>query len=124
MLLEGGLSHGGVIIQDCLSLLANLLRVNVSNQSLFRETGCVPKFAELISAAVSDLDNDDAVVDWAKPQRDKNLWGTLVVLRLFLVHGGLGTQMNQQSWWSGGVTPQVLSLGFGINTALAVRAEV
>lgn len=121
---EGGLNHGGVIIQDCLSLLANLLRLNVSNQSLFRETGCVPKLAKLIAETVSELDSENGVAEWAKPQRDKNLWGMLVVLRLFLIPGGLGTQANQLAWWHSGISPQVLALAFGVSTALPVRVEV
>ncbi|PSS11381.1 Golgin candidate like [Actinidia chinensis var. chinensis] len=34
---EGG-SEGGVVVQDCLQLLNNLIRINVSNQVLLRET--------------------------------------------------------------------------------------
>ena len=121
---EGGLSRGGSIIQDCLTLLANLLRLNISNQSLFRETGCVPKLAKLVAETISELDSDDGLVDWAKPQRDKNIWGILVVLRLFLIPGGLGTQANQLAWWHCGISQQVLRLAFGLSTALPVRVEV
>lgn len=120
---EGGLSRGGSIIQDCLTLLANLLRLNISNQSLFRETGCVPKLAKLVAETISELDSDDGLVDWAKPQRDKNIWGILVVLRLFLIPGGLGTQANQLAWWHCGISQQVLRLAFGLSTALPVRVE-
>ncbi|KAI9792373.1 MAG: hypothetical protein M1833_001105 [Piccolia ochrophora] len=120
---EGSLSHGGIVIQDCLSLLANLLRLNVSNQSFFRETGCVPKLAKLIGDAVRAQESGDGVAEWAKPQRDKNMWGVLAVLRLFLVHGGLGTQANQTSFWQSGVPMQVLHLAFSAATEMAVRAE-
>jgi hypothetical protein len=60
----------------------------------------------------------------AKPQRDRNLWGILAIIRLFLVHGGLGTQANQFSWWLSGITPHILTLAFGESTTPAVRAEV
>ena len=80
---EGSLTHGGILIQDCLSLLANLLRFNVSNQSFFRETGCVAKLATLISDVVRDQDSEEGVAEWARPQRDKNIWGTLAVVRPF-----------------------------------------
>ncbi|KAI9839683.1 MAG: hypothetical protein M1837_002064 [Sclerophora amabilis] len=120
---EGSLTHGGIIIQDCLSFLANLLRLNVSNQSFFRETGCVPRIARLLADAVRDQDTVDGVAEWAKPQRDKNLWGVLALLRLFLVRGGLGTQANQTAFWHNGISTQVLNLAFGRSTELAVKAE-
>ncbi|KAI9815637.1 MAG: hypothetical protein M1832_005268 [Thelocarpon impressellum] len=120
---EGSLTHGGIVIQDCLSLLANLLRLNVSNQSFFRETGCVPKLAELIRDAVLDQDSEEGVADWAKPQRDKNLWGVLAVVRLFLIQGGLGTQANQVAFWQSGILSHVLQLAFSHSTEIAVKAE-
>ena len=124
MNLEGGLSQGGVIIQDCLSLLANLLKFNVSNQSFFRETGCVPKLAQLLTDAVREQSSGDTVADWAKTQRDKNVWGILVVIQLFLVQGALGTQANQLSFWYSGISIQVLNLAFGMSTGVVVRTEV
>ncbi|KAI9674114.1 MAG: hypothetical protein M1817_001932 [Caeruleum heppii] len=120
---EGSLTHGGIVIQDCLSLLANLLRLNVSNQSFFRETGCIPKLASLISDAVKDQDSEEGIAEWAKPQRDKNVWGVLAVVRLFLVSGGLGTQANQAAFWHSGVLTEVLHLAFSTSTDTAVRAE-
>ncbi|KAI9784659.1 MAG: hypothetical protein M1816_000775 [Peltula sp. TS41687] len=123
MNLEGALTHGGVVIQDCLSLLANLLRFNVSNQSFFRETGCVPKLAHIVADAVKDQSSGDGVAEWVKPQRDKNLWGILAVIRLFLIQGGLGTQANQLAFWHSGILTQVLNLAFDNSTGLAVRAE-
>lgn len=121
---EGSLTHGGILIQDCLSLLANLLRFNVSNQSFFRETGCVTKLAQLISDAVRDQDSEEGVAEWAKPQRDKNLWGILAVVRLFLVQGSQGTQANQMSFSQHGILAQVLQLAFSPSTEMAVKAEV
>ena len=121
---EGALTHGGITVQDCLSLLANLLRLNVSNQSYFRETGSVKKLSNLLSEAVREQDLPDGVAEWARPQRDKNVWGLLAVLRLFLVRGSQGTQANQMSFWQSGVLTQVLDIAFRESFDVPIRAEV
>ena len=120
---EGGLTNGGIAIQDCLSLLANLLRLNVSNQSYFRETGWVKQLAKLLSEAVEEQEKPEGVAEWAKGQRDKNLWGLLAVLRLFLSRGSVGTQANQMSFWQSGVLTQVLEIGFRDAFDILIRAE-
>lgn len=121
---EGSITHGGATVQDCLSLLANLLRLNFSNQSFFRETGWVKKFASLLKEALQEQASPDGVADWARPQRDKNLWGLLAVLRLFLIKGSIGTQANQLSFWQNGVLTQVLEIAFHKSIELNIRAEV
>lgn len=120
---EGGLTNGGITIQDCLSLLANLLRLNVSNQSYFRETGWVKKLALLLNDAVKEQGKPDGVAEWARAQRDKNVWGLLAVLRLFLSKGSVGTQANQMSFWQNGVLDQVLEIGFREGFDVHIRAE-
>ena len=121
---EGALTNGGIIVQDCLSLLANLLRLNVSNQSYFRETGWIKKLASLLSEAIRDQDLPDGVALWAKPQRDKNVWGLLAVLQLFLVKGSVGTQANQVSFWQNGALTRVLDIAFRESFDVSIRAEV
>ena len=121
---EGSLTHGGITIQDCLSLLANLLRFNASNQSYFRETGWVKNLANLLSESIREQDSPDGVAEWAKVQRDKNVWGLLAVLRLFVLKGGVGTQANQVSFWQSGVLTQVLEIGFRDAFEVPIRAEV
>lgn len=111
-------------MQDCLPLLANLLRLNVSNQSYFRETGWVKKLAGLLHGAIREQDLPDGVAEWARPQRDKNVWGLLAVLRLFLVKGNVGTQANQLSFWQSGVLTQVLDIAFRDSFDVTIRAEV
>ena len=121
---EGALTHGGITVQDCLSLLANLLRLNVSNQSYFREHGSVKKLDSLLNDAIREQYLPDGVAEWARPQRDKNVWGLLAVLRLFLVRGSLGTQANQMSFWQSGVLTQVLDIAFRESFGVPIRAEV
>lgn len=109
---EGSLTHGGITIQDCLSLLANLLRLNISNQSYFRETGWAKQLAKLFNEAIKEQDSPEGIADWTKSQRDKNVWGLLSVTRLFLSRGSVGTQANQISFWQCGILSQVLDIGF------------
>jgi hypothetical protein len=124
--LEGGLSQGGIIVQDCLDLLANLIRQNSSNQSLFRESGCVPKLAELLKSAyaVPEGDEQGDGDEFPNPQRDKNLWGLLAVIRLFLVSGSVGTHLNQKIFVRHGLLQQILDLPFREATEVPIRAEV
>lgn len=122
--LEGSLSHGGRIVEDCLILLANLLRMNVSNQSHFRETGCVPKIAQLLDDATSRDDADGELAEWAEVQRNRNIYALLAVLRLFLVRGGLGAQANQASFWQHRVLHKVLDMAFDHSTDVQIKSEV
>ena len=120
---EGSLTHGGVVVQDCLSLLANLLRLNASNQSFFRETGWMAKLAKMLSQVVRE-ESSDSVAEWAIAQRDKNIWGLLSVVQLFLVGGITGTQVNQMSFWQNGVISQILEIAFHKSMGGNVKSEV
>jgi len=119
---DGSLARGTIIVQDCLSLLANLLHLNAANQSLFRETGFVTRLAKLLAdnSAVQVGDDDLDL----KATREKNLWGLLAILRMFLVPGNVGTQANQAAFEKHGILQQVLGLGFDSSISPRVRAEV
>ena len=96
----------------------------MSNQSYFRETGWVKKLAALLHEALREQDSPEGVAEWARPQRDKNLWGLLVVIRLFLLKGSIGSQSNQKSFWHSGVLVQVLDIAFHRSMDMTIRAEV
>ncbi|GJP97498.1 hypothetical protein CBS115989_2637 [Aspergillus niger] len=110
---EGALTHGSEVVEDCLSLLANLLRLNISNQSYFRETGCVKRLAKLLADVNQEQDLEEPTPQWALAHRDKNLWGLLVIVQLFLIKGGVNTPANQTAFWNNGVMEQVLNTAFG-----------
>ncbi|CBF88948.1 hypothetical protein AN0706.2 [Aspergillus nidulans FGSC A4] len=120
---EGGLVHGSEVIGDCLSLLANLLRLNIPNQSYFRETGCIQRLAKLLADVNREQDADEPIPQWALAQRDKNVWGLLVIIQLFLVKGGVNTPANQMAFWNSGVVEQVLSTAFGQKFSVNVTAK-
>lgn len=123
---DGALTQGGIIVQDCLSLLANLVRFNASNQTNFRETGGVAKSAELLPGTkkakrVQAHSEED---DWTSPQSDKNIWGLLAILRMLLVKGSASTRANQNAFHKHGLLQQVLNIAFEPSTAISIKVEV
>ncbi|KAK3072004.1 hypothetical protein LTS18_014729, partial [Coniosporium uncinatum] len=113
---EGGLVEGGIVVQDSLALLANLVRHNRTNQDLFRETGCVRRLSQLLRPPPGGAQSFDA-------QHAISMWGFLAVLRLFLVQGSPGTQLNQDVFSKHGILQQVLDLAFGRDAPVNIRAE-
>lgn len=120
---EGGLTNGSTTVQDCLSLLANLLKLNTSNQSYFREIGGVSRIAKLLTAALAEEDGADGVSDWIKPQRDINIWGLLTLIQLFLAKGAPGTSINQNAFWQSGILSKILHLAFHPSFSLSIRSK-
>lgn len=120
---EGSLTLGTEVVEDCLSLLAHLLRYNVSNQSYFRETGCVPKVTKLLIECQLEHEGEETPPQWTLVHRDKNVWGLLTIIQLFLIRGGKGTPSNQTAFWQHGVTEQVLSIAFGQRFSVSVTSK-
>ena len=118
------MSLGTEVVEDCLSLLAHLLRFNVSNQSSFRETGCVKKVTHLLHECQQEPEGDEPLPQWTLVHRDKNVWGILAIIQLFLIRGGVSTPINQTAFWQNGVTEQVLSIAFGQRFSVGVTAKV
>ncbi|OQD66540.1 hypothetical protein PENPOL_c004G00414 [Penicillium polonicum] len=120
---EGALTHGTEVVEDCLSLLAHLLRFNVSNQSFFRETGCVKRVTQLLHECQEEPEDNDPAPQWSLVHRDKNVWGLLAIIQLFLIRGGMSTPINQTAFWQNGVTEQVLSIAFGQRFSVSVTSK-
>ncbi len=121
---EGSVSEGGQVIEDCLILLANLLRLNASNQSLFRETGCIGQLAKLLESTHGQDKDGEEVAVWAQAQRNRNIYALLAVIRLFLVPGAVGTAQNQAAFWHQGLLFHALQLSFSHDTEIQIKAEV
>lgn len=122
---EGSLNQGGIVVQDCLSLLANLVRYNASNQTTFRETGGVARFAALLPGGQKSKKPKAATEEdeWASPQKDKNIWGLLAILRMFLVKGSTSTLPNQNAFQKHGLLQQALNIAFDKSTTIPIKVE-
>jgi hypothetical protein len=70
---EGG-SEGGVIVEDCLSVLLNLLNNNASNQSYFRESSFIRRLVDFFEL------NSIGEKRWL-PQKVTNIHLLLQVIR-------------------------------------------
>jgi hypothetical protein len=123
---DGGLLEGGIVVQDCLSLLAILIRSNASNQTNIREMGHIARFAALLPGAkkpkkprASPVDDDE----WKSPQSDKNVWGLLAIMRMFLVKGSAGTPQNQTAFHKHGLLRQLLNIAFDPATVMPIKIE-
>ncbi|KAL8413776.1 hypothetical protein RB594_005135 [Gaeumannomyces avenae] len=121
---DGGLAEGGRVVEDCLILLANLLRINPSNQTLFRETGCVAKLTGLLKNAYQPAEGEEReIASWAEEQRNRNVYALLAVVRLFLVAGAVGTPQNQAAFWQHGLLFHALQLAFNHDADTTIKAE-
>ncbi|KUI67243.1 Intracellular protein transport protein USO1 [Cytospora mali] len=120
---EGSLLEGGQVIEDCLILLANLLRLNASNQTQFRETGCVPQLSKMLQSAYQPPEDGEEVAPWAQAQRNRNVYALLAVIRLFLVRGAVGTMQNQSAFWHHHLLYHALQLAFSHSAENPIKAE-
>ncbi|EGY22638.1 intracellular protein transport protein USO1 [Verticillium dahliae VdLs.17] len=122
--LDGSLADGSRVVEDCLILLANLLRANASNQSLFRESGGVKHLATLLQGVLQgQAAMADDVAGWVRAQRGRNIYALLAVVRLLLVHGAVGTAQNQLALWQHGLLYHALRLSFSAAVQTPVKAE-
>ncbi len=120
---DGGLLEGGRTIEDCLILLANLLRLNSSNQSMFREMGFIAHLGRLLASSYLVEKDGEEVAPWAQAQRNRNIYALLAVIRLFLVSGAVGTQQNQDAFLKDQVLQNALQLAFSRTSELPIKSE-
>lgn len=121
---DGGLADGGRTVEDCLILMANLLRANSSNQSLFRESGCVNRLANLLGQILRPEPEASEISSWAQAQKNRNVYAFLAVIRLFVTRGSVGTSQNQAAIWKHGLAYHVLQLAFNPEAQPQIKAEV
>ncbi len=121
---DGSLNEGGRIVEDCLILLSNLLRRNASNQTLFRESGCMKRLAGLLQSVFTTSGDEPNIAVWAEAQRNRNIYAFLAIIRLLLPNGSAGVSHNQKLLWKHGLCGGVLDLAFGRDVQPQIKAEV
>ncbi|KAG7294255.1 hypothetical protein NEMBOFW57_004325 [Staphylotrichum longicolle] len=132
---EGGLAGGARVVEDCLILLANLLRLNPLNQTMFRDMGHVAEISRLLRDAYKGSEDGQEVAQWVEVQRNRNVYAMLAVIRLLLVPGAAGTPLNQEAFQgdlvSGGrarvrggpVLESTLQIAFSHVAELPIKSE-
>ena len=132
---EGDLGGGARIVEDCLILLANLLRLNALNQTMFRDMGFVAEVGRLLRDAYKGGEDGEEVAQWVEVQRNRNVYALLAVVRLFLVPGAAGTPLNQEAFLGdivlngrirvrgGPVLENTLQIAFSHVAELPIKAE-
>ena len=72
-----GYSDGGIVVEDCLRLMLNLLRNNASNQTFFREGSYIQRVAPFFDLTLED---EEIEVGWSA-QKVSNMLHMLMAIR-------------------------------------------
>lgn len=128
---EGGI-RGSILVQDCLTLITNLLQFNASNQKFFLETQCVPRLARLLGEPVDEteeLNNVDekgvpitpSSIVWTE-QRLQNMVIALEICRLLVSDDNELVVQNQDNLYQNGIHYILLKLVFSPLTETQIRS--
>ncbi|KAI5959330.1 USO1 [Candida theae] len=132
---EGGI-RGSILVQDCLTLITNLLQFNASNQKFFLETQCVPRLAKLLGEPIDETEeagNTDEDYDgngstfpsspmvWTE-QRLQNMIIALEICRLLVSEDNELVVQNQDNLYQNGIHYILLKLVFSPITEISVRS--
>lgn len=121
---EGGI-RGSILVQDCLTLITNLLMYNASNQKYFLETDGVPKLAKLLSEPIEES-LEEAVEGYAPPiiwtdQRLQNMAIALEICQSFLDEDNPDIEKNQNMLFQAGIFFCAMRLVFSPSTESPIR---
>ncbi|KAG0318818.1 hypothetical protein BGZ99_005440 [Dissophora globulifera] len=121
---EGAIS-GGIIVQDCLQLVQNLLRYNVSNQNYFRETSCIQRIPALFHGEGIDDSgvHDPMMKDAWSDQKGNNMIMVLELIRVLVVPDHSNTTTNQKSMYQCGILQLLIDLSLTSNAPQRVKAS-
>ncbi|CAG8515381.1 7647_t:CDS:10, partial [Cetraspora pellucida] len=122
---EDGLS-GGIIVQDCMQLIHNLLRYNVSNQNFFRETSCIQRIPSLLGCSqdykLKNYEVEFLVQEWQE-QKVTNTIVLLELIRILVVPNNINTLTNQNVMAQCGVLKTVVEMALSSNAPSSVKTH-
>ncbi|KAN0003493.1 hypothetical protein ACTFIZ_009652 [Dictyostelium cf. discoideum] len=111
-----GLSEGGVIVNDCILVLNNLLKGNVSNQNFFRETGCIQGLSPLLEVQNTDM--------WILSDNKFNIiMSTLDIILTLVERNNVSTPPNQHIISHSGIMNLIIRLGLGKMSSQVIRSK-
>lgn len=118
IILQEGVTDGGIVVQDCLQLTHNLLRYNVSNQNLFRESSCIQILPKLLVSRVQGPKNTlkeisltDPEIEWTD-QKIINATLILGLIRILVVPNNPNTTVNQNVMLQCKIMDTLIDLAF------------
>ncbi|XP_058810573.1 general vesicular transport factor p115 isoform X2 [Phymastichus coffea] len=85
VVLEEGGMEGGIVVEDCLLLMINLLKNNYSNQNFFKEGNYIQKLTSMFKFSFNN--NDDSFFEWS-PQKLSNVHCIIQVVRVLVAPNG------------------------------------
>ncbi|KAM0756160.1 hypothetical protein T439DRAFT_22282 [Meredithblackwellia eburnea MCA 4105] len=124
---EGGISSGGIVVQDCLAAIGGLLRWNVSNQNYFRETSCIPLLAPLLlfpqPAAISPSTLAAFAFQQWSEQKVINAGLVISLVRMLVGGAGSGRAGNQKALLTSGLTRCLAELALASNAPAVLKSQ-
>ncbi|KAL1411603.1 Vesicle-mediated ER to Golgi transport protein [Vanrija albida] len=116
--------EGGIVVQDSLAVIGQLLRFNVSNQNLFRELSLIPSLPPILhfpTPLAPDAQAPDAFAlqDWP----EQKLYNAGLVLGLIRTLVGGPGGGNQSAMANGGVTRSLLELSLASNAPNGLKCQ-
>ncbi|KAF9165528.1 hypothetical protein DFQ26_009845, partial [Actinomortierella ambigua] len=120
---EGAIS-GGIIVQDCLQLVQNLLRYNVSNQNYFRETSCIQRIPALFNEdpVEANVQHDPHAREWSD-QKGNNMIMVLELIRVLVAPDHSNTPTNQKAMQQCGIVQLLIDLSLTSSAPQRVKAS-
>ncbi|KNC86382.1 hypothetical protein SARC_01477 [Sphaeroforma arctica JP610] len=115
---DEGNSEGGIVVQDCLHLIHNLLRKNISNQNYFRETGNLVRLNPFLALqgappglAIPGMENEapKAENDWEE-QKITNMLMMIELVRILVTPNNPNAPTNQKAMLKQNTTETLYTL--------------